>query len=393
MRLLWVHSVCPYPATDGNRIRHLGLIEAIAPHHDITLVCPATETELARSEPLRRLCRLIAVPALVRPSGLWRDLTRRTHELVTRTPTCLVPAAISQLESAVRDVADDGPFDATFTSLYVAPAAFRARARRRVIDDHNVESLLYRRLWQHETAPGRRLARLLDWRLVRGFERRWLQNGDAITVCSAQDRSMLVDSIPGLAPIYVVPNGVTAVKPRTNGGRERSLIFVGGLGYEPNADAARFLLDQVAPRVRRIHPDVRTIIVGKDPPPDILRAAGPAVVVTGEVASTEPYLREAAVAVVPLRSGGGTRLKILEAVAAGVPVVATTVAMEGLGFEPQQEILVADDADGIAGLVSALLSDPNGGKAIAARAAGRAREAYQWASIAKTLVEALTSGT
>lgn len=199
---------------------------------------------------------------------------------------------------------------------------------------------------------------------------------------SERDRHLAATVAPG--PIDVVPNGVDveALRPRPDpGSGPPTLIFTGTMNYGPNADGIAWFAREAWPRVVRARPDARLLVVGRDPPPQVRALARDrAITVTGAVEDIAPWFARSHVAVVPIRRGGGTRLKVLEALAAGRPVVSTRVGAEGLALGPD-EVLLADEPETIAQAVLALLADPEDRtrRAVAGRSAVEAR--YGWPAL------------
>src|SRR4051812_11904168 len=209
MRTIWVTSVSPCPPTDGNRQRHLNLLMRIAAEHEVTLVCPVEDGEAHELDALHATgAKVVAVPNPGVPVSRVGRYVRRGLTLARRRPDCIVPTAIAEMSAAVRGEAALRGFDVAFGALPVAPALYAARARRTVIDDQNVETDAYHRLMTAEQWRPRKLARLLDWRQVAAWERRWLAQSDAVTVCSSADAQRLGHLIRDLAPTHVIPNGV-----------------------------------------------------------------------------------------------------------------------------------------------------------------------------------------
>jgi glycosyltransferase involved in cell wall biosynthesis len=185
--------------------------------------------------------------------------------------------------------------------------------------------------------------------------------------------------------VEVVPNGVEPVVGRDSGpARDGRLAFIGAMDWFPNQDAVRWMVDDILPLVRKRTPRVTLTLAGRNPPRWMKRLSADGIRVTGTVEDVSPYLREAAVCVVPLRIGGGTRLKILEALAAGKPVVSTAVGAEGLDLRPGEEIVIADSARDFAEQVAGLLEDKPLRERLAA-AGRRAAKRYAWDSIAPAL--------
>jgi len=192
----------------------------------------------------------------------------------------------------------------------------------------------------------------------------------------------------------VVPNGVDLARFTETGRRPRhagappTIVFTGALSYSPNAEAVRWLLDGIAPELAKLLPRSRIVIVGKGAPGALLaRARPPEIEFTGWVEDVRPYLAQADVCVVPIRVGGGTRIKILEAMAAGVPVVSTRVGAEGIAAKDGESIVLADDAASFARAVAELGRDPGRASSIADRARQLVQERYGWDGVLQPLVD------
>lgn len=258
-----------------------------------------------------------------------------------------------------------------------------------VLDAQNVESVNLGRQQQQLTSPGRRLTSRLDLEKLKRWERKWLCRSTGCVAVSAEDAARLRRLAPR-TPIYLVPNGVDvpAFAPPVAHPARQGLLFFGALGYAPNGEGLLYFCQKILPAIRATCPEVILTIIGRNAPAAIAALAGfPGVRYRGFVADVRPYLWRAAVCVVPLLAGGGTRLKILEALAAGCPVVSTRVGAEGLPLRPERELLLADDAQIFAEQVVRLLTQP----ALAAGMATAGRERalmYDWAHIAPRLERA-----
>jgi len=397
LRLLWISPVCPYPATDGNRLRNYHLVREVGRDCAVTLICPMDGAEEDSGTRLREICEwVVTVPAAEQlPVRPFQRVLERAQSAARREPRCLLPRALPMLCQAASTHSESEEFDVVCGGLYVAPAVMAARAPCRILDDQNVEEELYRRLWQTEPIGKRKVARFLDWQSVSLFERRFLSRADAITVCSARDGERLRRTYDGLPPVHTVPNGVdlTSITFSRCGREADTLVMVGGMAYAPNVDGARFLVREIMPHVWTVRPQVRLMLVGKDPAPEVRALAGDRVEVTGTVPDVLPYLHRAALAIVPLRSGGGTRLKILEAMAAGTPVVTTELGAEGLNVRDGAEVLIRTSAAEMAAGILSLLNDPGRADRIAAAARARVEREYSWPSNAARLARVLEEVT
>ncbi len=212
------------------------------------------------------------------------------------------------------------------------------------------------------------------------MERGLLSEAFGHVVCSERERAQL-ESIAPQAHIAAVENGVdTAFFADEGRARERKrIVFVGTMAYHANVEAAVWFVREAWPEIRTEHPEWRLSLVGANPAPAVLALASePGVEVTGTVDDVRPYYREAAAAIVPLKTGGGTRLKILEAFAAGVPVVSTTLGAEGLDVKPGDHVLIADRKEDWTRHLGVLASNPAEWERLAAAGKELARTRYDW---------------
>jgi glycosyltransferase involved in cell wall biosynthesis len=262
------------------------------------------------------------------------------------------------------------------------------------LDLHNIYSLLIRR---EATAPSRawpaRQFLSREAALLERIEGRAVRHADAIFTVSEQEQAHFA-RIRGSA-VHLVPNGVDCAKyaqlPTGRASAPPAILFIGTMSWPANVQAVRFLANVVLPDVQQRIPDATLTIVGRDPGPDVMRLARePHVTVAGNVPDILPHLRHARMLAVPLESGGGTRLKILEAFAAGLPVVSTAIGSEGLGVADGRELTIAEPP-GFAAAVSALLLNPAAADAQAGRARTLARDRYDWGIIGRTVRAAIVS--
>jgi glycosyltransferase involved in cell wall biosynthesis len=240
---------------------------------------------------------------------------------------------------------------------------------RRVIDIDNVAGADRRRSAADRTAsPVRRAFRLLSASVIAAEERRRCNRFDLVVLTSDLERRRLGPVDP---PVAVVPNTVDEEPVVDAAAAPRRLLFVGSLDYDPNVDAVRTLVRAIMPRVRAVVPDAELDVAGRNPTAEVIAlCAVPGVRLHADAPSLDPVYAQARLVVAPLRLGGGTRMKIVEALARGAPVVATPTAAEGLHANPGRDIVLADDADAFAHACIRLLEDPAAAAAIGA--AGRA---------------------
>jgi glycosyltransferase involved in cell wall biosynthesis len=263
-----------------------------------------------------------------------------------------------------------------------------------VIFTHNVESEIWRRYAETKRGRLRRALYRTQYRRMLRFEQRTLARFDGVLAVSGADRDTLERLYPESlrARPWVVPTGVDTeyFAPAAGAERPSHLVFTGSMDWLPNEDAMLFFYREVLPRIRAEVPDVSLSIVGRAPTRAVARLADdPRIEVTGRVADVRPHVRDAAVYVVPLRIGGGTRLKIFEAMSMGKAVVSTTVGAEGLDVRDGEHVVLADGAEAFARRVVDLLKDVARRRRIEAAARALVLSQYDWARVAADLERAL----
>jgi glycosyltransferase involved in cell wall biosynthesis len=257
-----------------------------------------------------------------------------------------------------------------------------------VLDAHEIAYDIARQIGRSGMSLGRRLYAELNWRKLRREESAAFRSADGIYACSVADQKRLLVHAPS-ARTVVIPNAadVDFYEPRPSDppADGRTVVFFGLMATFPNIDGVHFFLRDIWPRIAAERPDVRCRIIGARPPASVSQLAGPRVEIVGFVEDLRPHLASAAVLVVPLRLGGGTRLKIVEGMAMGKAIVSTTLGAEGIEAVPERDILIADEPSRFAASVVRLLDDP----ALAARLGRSARQLavdrYSWRAAALTL--------
>jgi len=261
-----------------------------------------------------------------------------------------------------------------------------------VLDSHNLLHLFYAKAASIERSRWKRTLLCLEaWRMRR-YELRVFAALDNIVVCSQLEKNHLA-GIFGADNVRVVPNGVDCAyfHPPVKGyeSNPANIVFTGAMGYSPNSDAAVYFIREVMPTLRKKAPGIRFVAVGRDPPADLV-ALGEQwndIIVTGKVPDVREYVWAARIFVVPIRKGAGTRLKVLEAFAMGIPTVSTSVGAEGIEFTPEQDLLLADDPASMADRIVQLLQNPTQCEAIGKRAVALVRSRYNWKVVTAGLLE------
>jgi glycosyltransferase involved in cell wall biosynthesis len=260
-----------------------------------------------------------------------------------------------------------------------------------VVNNPDVEFMILQRYLEFERNPAIRWYVRQEANKVRQWETAVCQRAQVCMACSEHDRKILASLAPQ-THVMLVPNVVNtdSYSPRYDGER-RTLIFQGGMDWFPNRDAVEFFLEQIFPLLRSDFPDLEFIAAGRNPSAEMLARFGhlKGVRFTGTVPDMRPYLEQATVCVVPLRMGSGTRLKILEAAAAGKAIVSTRLGAEGLDFSPGAEILLADEPEEFAAAVKSLLLDPQKRAFMAKSARQIVENTYSYPALTRRVAEAL----
>jgi glycosyltransferase involved in cell wall biosynthesis len=257
-----------------------------------------------------------------------------------------------------------------------------------IVDSHEIAYDLGRQFARTGGSPGRRLYAGANWRKLRREELGTYRDADGVYLCSTADEQRLLEQIPG-ARTAVIPNAADveyyqscATDPPSDG---RSVVYFGLLSTVPNVDAVIYFIKEIWPRIADARPEARCKIIGGRPPPSLLALGGPRIELTGFVSDLRPHLAAAAAVVVPLRLGGGTRLKIVEAMAMGKAIVSTTLGAEGIEAVPGRDLLVEDQPAAFADAVNRLLAEPDLAARIGQSARQLAVERYSWSGAARAL--------
>ncbi len=392
MKILFLSTWFPYPPNQGSKTRAFHLLKALARKHSVALV----SFEDAPLKPEWRqvvedLCPLVEI---VRERPFARPRLRSWLGWLTPTPSAVVAGYSRQMSEAVREVAGRWSPDAVVAMTFAAaPYALEVEGVRRVVDVDNLLALMLREEYLRTAGLPRRARRYLAYRKLRRYERRLFSQFDLCLVTSALDCGRIREYIPlRESQLGLVPNGVDLeyFTPNGNPPQGDSLVFTGSLAYDPNRDAMEYFLEEIFPEIRRARPTAHLTITGAAggaPLRPELRQ-GP-VRFTGYLDDVRPVVRSSAASVVPLRKGAGTRLKILEAMALGTPVVSTSKGAEGLRVEPGVHLLMADRASEFAAQTTRLLTDPGLRASLAEKARRLVTEEYAWDSIGRQFEQAV----
>jgi sugar transferase (PEP-CTERM/EpsH1 system associated) len=402
MRLLWLNANLLLPLDKGGRLRTWHLMRHLAMRHDITYLCFAQPEDVTHyGHEMSAVCaRLETVPRTDAPKDSLRFYGRVLRHLLDPAPYAVGAYRSRAYRQRLDALVARNSFDRVVCDFLVPAINLQRRLPcPSLLFTHNVEAEIWRRHAETAVNPVRRALYRQQWHRMRRFEGRTLAQFDRVLTVSEVDRLTFHQLYAGefQAPTTVVPTGVDTSyfqpDPRVSP-RRRHLVFVGSMDWLPNEDAVMSFCRDTMPLIRAAVPDVTLTIVGRDPTAAVQQLAdGERVVVTGRVDDVRPALHEAAISIVPLRIGGGTRLKIFESMAAGTPVVSTTVGAEGLAGEPGRHLLIADEPSAFAAAVVSLLGDHARRIAMAAAARAFVVRHFDWSAVAEHLERALLDTT
>jgi len=363
MNVLFLSPWLPWPPFGGALIRILETLRVVSRRHRVTLLTLLRDPEQAQHvKELDPLCDLVITTVL--SDDTLPVVARLSAGLTHRRPLIQSMHYDSTLAEHVSRLTSQNRYDIihvefSFMAPYLDSVSPSSQAKT-VLVMHNVESLRFRR--EIRFAKGaRRLALLTDHLLFKTWEERAMRRFDGIVAVSPLEQRWIQEQAPGAAT-ELLPNGVNVGQfaPVAGAGPSRTILFTGLMNYPPNIDAVVWFCNSVLPIIHRTHPDVQFKIVGDKPPRSVLALrARPGVTVTGRVPDVRPYMTECLGLVVPVRSGAGTRLKILEAMAMRRPVVSTSVGAEGLDVAPGRNILLGDTPEALAAHVISLIEHPD----------------------------------
>lgn len=385
VRILVLTSRLPYPPYRGDKLKIYNLIRQLSRNHEITLLSFIQDRSEERWIPeLKRYCRKVEVVHLPAAASLWncvKAIPKKIPFQVAYFESQEMVRKLGEIEASVRP-------DILHTHL-IRMARYTAGLPRsgRVLDLTDAVSLYLERFMKTERNPVKRTALRIEFGRMLRFEP-VIARFDRALVCSSVDREALNRNVPD-ARISIMENGVDLDQFGGPGGGGTAepyrIIYTGNMSYYPNADGAQFLVKEILPAIKKVVPEATVYLVGQNPPRSVRALAGDGVVVTGFVPDIRAEYLKSAVAVSPVRFGAGTLNKILEPIALGIPVVTTSTGVAGLGLNPGEDILVADDSEGFARHVAALLTNPPLRASLTAGATEKVRSRFGWDQIARTL--------
>ena len=394
MRILWLKTELLHPVDKGGKIRTYEMLKQLKREHHITYLTLDDGTAAGEAHELAaEYCHELAC---VEHHAHAKFSAQFYAELALNLASPL-PYAVKKYESAemrreiiARTKGDD--FDVLVCDFLTPSVNVPAEVPcATLLFQHNVEAMIWKRHYEVQTNPLKKAYLYDQWRKTRRFERDACRRFDGVVAVSREDRGT-IEREYGVAEVADVPTGVDTEYFWPHGTERReshNLVFTGSMDWLPNQDAIRYFVEQILPRVKQMTPDVTLTVVGRNPYPSLLELSkrDPSIIVTGRVEDVRPYMERAAAYVVPIRIGGGTRLKIYEAMAMEKPIVSTTIGAEGLPVRDGLELLLADTPEAFAQAIVRVITNESFARELGTRAGAIVRKQFGWERVATSFAE------
>ncbi len=396
MNILWLSHFVPYPPKGGCFQRSHNLLKEVARGNDVYLVAlrnktsshPISEMEMAKTE-LEKFCKQVHLIDISSRISGFSLTTLAMKSLFQRKPLSVTMYRFEEMRRCIKKVIGGVRFDVIhYDTISLAEYIQDVGGVYNVLNHHGVESFMMRRRVEHEPNPLKKLFYLVESRKLRQYEEENCVKFDLNIAVSVLDKSMLEEIAPS-ARFEIVENGVDIryFYPGIDYFGKDRLIFAGRLDQYSNRDAILHFCTRVWPLVRDAIPEMHLTIIGSNPPPRLTDIANNdrRIELLGYVDDVRPYFARAMAVVCPIRDGGGTRVKILDAMAMGMPIISTTIGCEGIDVAPGADLLIADTPDEFLKKIWELYENDTLRAALGTRARKRAEEIYSWDIIGEKL--------
>lgn len=400
MRILWLKTELLHPVDKGGKIRTYNMLKELKRDHHVTyLTLDDGSASLIERQLADEYCHdLVCIPHRQRKKFTMGFYFELLLNLISP-----LPYAIKKYESkAMRREISERQLGATFDVLvcdFLAPATNVPEACRvpTILFQHNVEAMIWKRHYEIQPGLMQKLYLYGQWRKMRKFEREMCRRFDSVIAVSVEDRDQMRMEY-GAKSVFDVPTGVDTDFFRSSGAENpqpNSLVFTGSMDWLPNEDAIRYFMQEIMPVIKKSVPEATLTVVGRNPPASLSEWArrDPSLIVTGRVEDVRPYIERAAAYVVPLRIGGGTRLKIFEALAMDKAVVSTTVGAEGLPVANGSDMLLADKPQEFAAAVVRVLTDSSYAAKLGTTGGNTVRQHHGWRRVAESFASICAKAT
>jgi polysaccharide biosynthesis protein PslH len=388
LKILWVKAGGIYPPNIGGRIRSYRLLKALARRHSITLFTfyAATKDDL-HSALKYEFPRVVLMPLTIPTGRTFREALKYARSLFSPLPYTVSKFCQPEVTRRIRQlIAEDKPDIIVCDFLFAAQSIPWDIPIPKILFTHNVETAIWKHHYKVSRNPFWKAVSWREYQVMDRFERYCINRADHILTVSDRDRESFA-KMTDPSRITVIPTGVDLeyFQPSTGQEGPNTLVFSGAMDWMPNEDAIVFFIKEILPRVRKQIPGASLCVVGRDPSRGLfeLGASQPGIEITGRVDDIRPFVLRGAVYVVPLRIGGGTRLKIFEAMAMGKAVISTTIGAEGLPVRPGIDIVIADDPQRFADSTIQLLREPIRRAELGRAARELVEQSYSWDEVVR----------
>lgn len=395
MKILWVKSGGLVPLDHGGKIRSYQLARVLAQEHDVTLFASCLPTEEDAHGELKDLfSRVICVPTEIPRRNSPADYFDYARNLISLRPYCVAKYCQPHVVRELRQHLQQESYDVIVCDFLETAALIPwDLPGTRVLFTHNVEAQIWQRHVHVARNPVWKAACWREFRTIERIERYYLRRAEHVLAVSEVDRAVFARFMDP-SKISVIPTGVDVeyFRPAPETEQPNTLVFTGSMDWMPNEDGIYYFVEKILPLIRNEVPDAKLWVVGRRPTEKLMRLAerDSTITVTGTVPDIRPYIAKGSVYVVPLLVGGGTRIKIFEAMAMGKAVVSTTIGAEGLPVVSGKNILLADEPRQFASEVVTLLRNPARRRELGAAARLLVEKNYSWNSVGRYLGGVLT---
>ncbi len=401
MKLLWVKTDFLHPTTRGGQIRTLELLRRLHRRHEIHYVAFHDPKEPEGLQRASEYCsKAYPIDYQIADKSSPAFLGELIAGLFSSIPVSIRRCRSAEMRRRIERLIPQERFDSVVCD-FLSPAPNIPELRSCVLFQHNVEAIIWKRRTEHASDPMRRFYLKLQAKRMSQYEGEVCRKVRKVIAVSETDAALMQESY-GVKGVDAVATGVDAdyfapgAKQAQTAEFQQTaadLVFVGSMDWAPNIDGIEWFEREVLPLILRRKPGCSIAIVGRKPPPAILELAArhPGIQVTGTVPDVRPWLWGSKVSIVPLRVGGGTRLKIFEAMAAGAPVVSTTIGAEGLGARDGDTIRIADAPQDFAAACIELLDDAAERERLRDRALQMVTRQYSWEAVARAFEKLLVA--
>lgn len=393
MKILIISDALPYPPDEGEKIRLFNIIKNLSKTHDISLITLiGAQHEKQFIPELRKYCSRVNT-VLLKKRSKFDHMPGLIRYLISGEPLDNKFVFVDEMKRKIQELTYSESFDIVQIEHSIMAPYIKAisviNSSKKVLTLHNIVSLQYQRILKTEKNIGKKIRTFINWIQMKKWETKFAMNFDLCVTMSDNEKKFLQSINPKLN-IAVIPNGIDVenFKPLPDNFRTNNLLYIGKMDYQPNVDAVLYFIKEIFPVIKRKTKNIKFIIVGSNPAKEIKQLENNKdIIVTGYVNDVRPFYEQCALSVVPLRAGGGTRLKILESMAFGRPVISTSIGCEGLHVCNNENIIISDKPEEFARKTIELLQNVNFREKISKNGRNLVEHNYSWGSIAKKQIQ------